>query len=98
MKKIILILLIAITVNAVAQTPAEKLAATVLNIWKDTVPIGSNTKWSYDMGVVLEGFKGLWMNTGNSDYFKAIQKKMDYFIKDDGTIKNYDKEDYNIDM
>ncbi|GAB2819577.1 hypothetical protein GCM10027043_20190 [Ferruginibacter profundus] len=81
-----------------AQTPGEKLAATVLNIWKDTVPIGSTTKWSYDMGVVLKGFEGLWQNTGNAEYFKAIQKKMDYFIKDDGTIKNYDKEDYNIDM
>ena len=69
MKKIILILLITVTVNAVAQTPGEKLAATVLNIWKDTVPIGSNTKWSYDMGVILEGFKGLWMNTGNADYW-----------------------------
>lgn len=98
MKKVILILLIAVSANAIAQTPGEKVAATVLNIWKDTVPIGSNTKWSYDMGVVLKGFEGLWLNTGNADYFKAIQKKMDYFIKDDGTIKNYEKDDYNIDM
>ena len=98
MKKIIVILLIAASANTFAQTPGEKLAATVLNIWKDTVPIGSNTKWSYDMGVVLKGFEGLWLNTGNADYFKAIQKKMDYFIKDDGSIKNYEKEDYNIDM
>ena len=74
MKKIIWILLIAGSKNAVAQTPGEKIAATVLNTWKDTVPIGSNTKWSYDMGVVLEGFKGLWMNTGNADYFKAISQ------------------------
>lgn len=98
MKKVILIFLIAVSANAIAQTPGEKVAATVLNIWKDTVPIGSNTKWSYDMGVVLKGFEGLWLNTGNADYFKAIQKKMDYFIKEDGTIKNYEKDDYNIDM
>ncbi len=98
MKKIIVILLIATSANAFAQTPGEKLAATVLNIWKDTVPIGSNTKWSYDMGVVLKGLEGLWLNTGNADYFKVIQKKMDYFIKDDGSIKNYEKDDYNIDM
>jgi unsaturated rhamnogalacturonyl hydrolase len=97
MKKIILILLIAVTANVFAQTPAEKIAATVLNIWKDTVPIGGTTKWSYDMGVVLKGFEGLWMNTGNADYFEAIQKKMDYFIKDDGSIKGYEKEEYNID-
>jgi unsaturated rhamnogalacturonyl hydrolase len=98
MKKIILIvLIITVAANTFAQTPAEKMAATVLNIWKDTVPIGSTTKWSYDMGVVLKGFEGLWMNTGNANYFTAIQKKMDYFVKDDGSIGGYEKEEYNID-
>jgi unsaturated rhamnogalacturonyl hydrolase len=97
MKKIILIVLIAVAANAFAQTPGKKLAATVMNIWKDTLPIGSQTKWSYDMGVVLKGFEGLWMNSGNADYFNAIQKKMDYFVKDDGSIKGYEKEEYNID-
>lgn len=97
MKKIILILSIAVAANTFAQSPAEKMAATVLNIWKDTLPIGSQTKWSYDMGVVLKGFEALWMNTGNANYFTAIQKKMDYFVKDDGTIKGYEKEEYNID-
>ncbi|MEY2917281.1 MAG: hypothetical protein RIS73_995 [Bacteroidota bacterium] len=97
MKKIILILLIAVSANGFAQTPGEKIAATVMNIWKDTVPIGSATKWSYDMGVVLKGFEGLWMNTGNAKYFFDIQKKMDFFVNDDGSIKGYEKEEYNID-
>ncbi len=97
MKKIILILLVLAALQSVAQTPGEKLAASVLNIWKDTLPIGGTTKWSYDMGVVLKGFEGLWMNTGDAAYFSAIQKKMDYFVKDDGSIKRYEKEEYNID-
>jgi unsaturated rhamnogalacturonyl hydrolase len=97
MKKIILILLVLAALQSVAQTPGEKLAQTVLNIWKDTIPIGGTTKWSYDMGVVLKGFEGLWMNTGDASYFSAIQKKMDYFVKDDGSIKGYEKEEYNID-
>ncbi len=97
MKKLILILLIAVAANTFAQTPGEKLAATVMNIWKDTVPIGSTTKWSYDMGVILKGFEGLWMNTGDVKYYNAILQKMDYFVKDDGSIKGYEKEEYNID-
>jgi len=97
MKKIIVILLVAVTATAFSQTPGEKLAATVMNTWKDTTPIGSNTKWSYDMGVVLKGFEGLWMNTGNSKYFFDIQKKIDFFVKDDGSIKGYEKEEYNLD-
>jgi unsaturated rhamnogalacturonyl hydrolase len=98
MKKIIVILLVAVSANAFSQTVEEKLAATVMNTWKDTLHIGGTGKWSYDMGVVLKGFEGLWLNTGNADYFKAIQKKMDYFVKDDGSIKGYEKEEYNIDQ
>ncbi len=97
MKKLILFLLLAVSVHAFSQTAGEKLAATVMNTWKDTVPIGGTTKWSYDMGVVLKGFEGLWMNTGKAEYFFDIQKKMDFFVKDDGSIKGYEKEEYNID-
>jgi unsaturated rhamnogalacturonyl hydrolase len=97
MKKIIVIVLLSVSATAFAQTPGEKLAATVMNTWKDTIPIGSTTKWSYDMGVVLKGFEGLWMNTGDVKYYNAILQKMDYFVKDDGSIKGYEKEEYNID-
>lgn len=97
MKKIFVIIFATAALNVTAQTPGEKLAATVMNIWKDTVPIGSTTKWSYDMGVVLKGFEGLWMNTGDVKYYNAILQKIDYFVKDDGSIKGYEKEEYNID-
>jgi unsaturated rhamnogalacturonyl hydrolase len=76
---------------------SQQVAATVLKIWPDTVPIGSQTKWSYDMGVVLKGFEGIWMNTGDISYFNSIQKKIDFFVKDDGSIKNYELDEYNLD-
>ena len=97
MKKIFVIMLLAVSMNGFAQTPGEKLAGTVMKIWNDTMPIGSTTKWSYDMGVVLKGFEGLWMNTGDVKYYNAILQKIDYFVKDDGSIKGYEKEEYNID-
>ena len=76
---------------------SQQVAATVLKIWPDTIPIGSQTKWSYDMGVVLKGFEGIWMNTGDISYFNSIQKKIDYFVKDDGSIRNYELDEYNLD-
>jgi unsaturated rhamnogalacturonyl hydrolase len=90
---------IVFTNNITAQEKplSQQVAATVLKIWPDTIPVGSQTKWSYDMGVVLKGFEGIWMNTGDVDYFNAIQKKIDFFVKDDGSIKNYELEEYNID-
>ena len=97
----IAIIAIAITCSnvIVAQEKplSQQVAETVLKIWPDTIPVGSQTKWSYDMGVVLKGFEGIWMNTGDVSYFNSIQKKIDFFVKDDGSIKNYELEEYNID-
>ena len=103
MKIISRITIIAIAVslsNAVVSQEkplSQQVAATVLKIWPDTIPIGSQTKWSYDMGVVLKGFEGIWMNTGDVSYFNSIQKKIDFFVKDDGSIKNYELDEYNLD-
>jgi len=103
MKIISRITIIAIAVslsNAIVSQEkplSQQVAATVLKIWPDTIPVGSQNKWSYDMGVVLKGFEGIWMNTGDVSYFNSIQKKMDFFVKDDGSIKNYELDEYNID-
>ena len=97
------IAIIAITISfsngIVAQEKplSQQVAETVLKIWPDTIPVGSQTKWSYDMGVVLKGFEAIWMNTGDVSYFNSIQKKMDFYVKDDGSIKNYELDEYNID-
>ncbi len=94
-----IITLIFFSVTAAAQEKplSQQVASTVLKIWPDTIPVGSQGKWSYDMGVVLKGFEGIWMNTGDVSYFNSIQKKIDFFVKDDGSIKNYELEEYNID-
>jgi unsaturated rhamnogalacturonyl hydrolase len=102
MKKFFTIILILLVFIANSQPYnrieySEKIAETAMNIWKDSTPIGSQAKWSYDMGVVLKGFEGIWMNTGNVKYFNAIQKKMDWFVQEDGSIKGYELDEYNID-
>jgi unsaturated rhamnogalacturonyl hydrolase len=106
MKKLIVIgcLLLAAIANAQrAGRPnynlyAENMASTVMNIWKDSFALdGKSAKWTYDMGVILKGFDGLWLNTGDAKYYNYIQQQMDFFVKDDGTIKTYKQDDYNID-
>lgn len=56
-----------------------------------------HTKWSYDYGVVLKGFLLLWKQTGEQKYFDFIKSNLDFFIGEDGSIKNYHKDEYNID-
>lgn len=58
---------------------------------------GYNGKWSYDYGVILKGFERLWKITGEEKYFVYIKENMDYFVQEDGSIRGYQLEEYNID-
>ena len=96
-KNLAIILLFCFFQTVGQQNLSERVAATVMNIWKDSLPIGGTTKWSYDMGVVLKGFEGIWLKTGDKKYFNAIQAKMDWFVQNDGSIKGYEADEFNID-
>ncbi|MFC0773616.1 DUF4350 domain-containing protein [Terrimonas alba] len=93
------VLFVCLATDLVAQQKAlsEQVAETVMNRWKDSFALGSQAKWSYDMGVILKGFEGIWRNTGDVKYYNYIQKQMDYFVQDDGSIKTYRPDEYNID-
>ncbi len=45
----------------------------------------------------MKGIAGVWLNTADGRYFRFIQQSIDRFIKDDGTIRTYELNDYNID-
>jgi len=100
MKIVIAILLIAsVTSLSAQQSPwSEKMAATVMTIWKDSLSTeGKPAKWTYDQGVILKGMEGLWYATGDGKYFNYIQKSMDFFVNDKGEIRGYKQDEYNID-
>lgn len=100
MKKLTLAIALFFSVLALqAQEPLSKqMGKTVMTIWKDSFSFnGYTAKWSYDMGVILKGFDAIWKNTGDVTYFNYIQKQMDVFVQNDGTIRGYKKEEYNID-
>jgi len=75
----------------------ESIAHTVMTTWKDSFSLGKQAKWAYDMGVILKGFEGIWRNTGDVKYYNYILRQMDFFVQDDGTIKTYRPDEYNID-
>ena len=85
--------------KVMAQEPfSQQMAQTVMNAWKDSFSLdGKPAKWAYDMGVILKGMEGIWQNTGNVKYFNYIQKQMDVFVMDNGTIRSYSQDEYNID-
>src|SRR5690606_30608913 len=79
---------------------SEQMAMTAMDkLFKDERFINEvkGPKWTYDIGVALEGLAEVWQNTGNSVYFNYIQNWMDKFVDDEGNIRNYKKEEFNID-
>lgn len=95
-------LLAAFMSPALAQKSAplsERMASTVMDIWKDSLAAEPDKplKWSYEQGVLLKGMEGVWLSTGDGKYFNYIQQGMDHFVAEDGTIRTYKPEDYNID-
>ena len=79
---------------------SEKMAITAMDsLYKDArfTDEERGPQWTYDMGVVLEGMVEVWRNTGDKTYFEYIQGWMDQFVDDNGHIRNYRPEEYNID-
>lgn len=83
-----------------AQPLSEQMADTAMRrIWVDerNQP-GIPPKWLYDFGVISNGLRPLWYATGDRKYFDHIKKGVDTFVNDDGTIRTYTAEEYNIDQ
>jgi len=85
--------------NSSAEDLSLEMAKTVMTMWPDSMSSepGKPVKWSYDHGVILEGFANIWKRTGEGKYFDYIQKNMDIFVQNDGNIGRYKLTDYNID-
>jgi unsaturated rhamnogalacturonyl hydrolase len=94
-----LVILLASATNAQDRSYATELANTAIRLWPDSFALkaGQPAKWSYDQGVILKGIEGLWNRTGEGRWFNYIQKSMDFYVQDDGRIRGYKTEEYNLD-
>jgi unsaturated rhamnogalacturonyl hydrolase len=58
----------------------------------------ANWTWHYEWGVVLKAFLDAWRWTGEYQWLGTAEQVADAMILADGTIRNYRREDYNLDM
>ena len=95
-----------VSLGSLAQPPksskhsyAADLATTAMKRWPDSFSMraGAPARWSYDQGVILKGIEGLWNATGDVKWFNYIQKQMDFYVQEDGSIRGYRPDEYNID-
>lgn len=102
MKAFLSIICLVFGFNVVAKAQhAEALSQTAMHLWADSFALedlSKPVKWSYDLGVILKGVEGVWMATGDVQYFNYIRKMMDFYVLNDGAaIKAYKQHEYNID-
>src|SRR5438067_2220531 len=96
---VLLMMITCVTASAQQQSYAQAMAMTAMKIWPDSFSSkqGQPAKWSYDQGVILKGIEGIWHATGEGKWFFYIQKQMDHFVNDEGSIKGYKPEEYTLD-
>ena len=102
MKKLLttfIVLLVLVQLGAAQQKPySQQMAQTAMNLWKDSFSMGGNpARWSYDQGVILKGIEGVWKLYNSDVYFNYIQHSMDHYVREDGSIKDYKRDEFNID-
>ena len=85
--------------NFAQQKPySQQMAQTAMHMWKDSFSLNNKpARWSYDQGVILKGIEGVWKLYGDAQYYTYIQHSMDYYVHEDGTIKDYKRDEFNID-
>ena len=58
----------------------------------------SSPKWTYPSAIVLDGAEILYAKTGKREYYNYISDFGEKLISEDGKIKTYELEKYNIDL
>ena len=58
----------------------------------------TDTAWTYEQGLMLEAFRQMGRFTGEQRYDAFIRKNLRHYVGEDGSIRSYRLEDYNLDM
>jgi len=79
---------------------AEKMAKSQMIRNGDSLAYDSATKsyWNYDKGTYLKGIEMVFNLTHKQEYVDYIKKTLDSFLSEDGSIKSYHIDEYNLDQ
>ncbi|MEN3325603.1 MAG: unsaturated rhamnogalacturonyl hydrolase [Acidobacteriota bacterium] len=92
----LLLIVLSPIANAQPKLLSEQAAATAMTaLWQNSG--GYPSRWTYDHGLVLKGIERVYLATGDKWYLDFVQRSMDHFVNDDGSIRTYKIDEYNID-
>ena len=78
---------------------STRMADSVMKRTPDPVWFDAREKprWEYTPGLVLKSVMHVAEKTGDERYWKYVEAYYDHFVKEDGSIEAYSKDEYNID-
>lgn len=91
----VVVLLVSAASAQTKPVSAQAAASAMTILWRDSA--GYPSKWTYDHGLVLKGIERVYAATNDKQYLDFIQRSIDHFVSDDGSIRTYKLDDYNID-
>ena len=56
-----------------------------------------SARWSYELGILLEGMDAAWYDTADGKYYQYIKSSIDPLLSPDGAIASYDPAAYSLD-
>lgn len=63
----------------------------------EKIRAGKENTWNYIDGCMIKALIELYEITGEQRYLTFADDYIDFFVQDDGTIKHYNPEEYNLD-
>jgi Predicted unsaturated glucuronyl hydrolase involved in regulation of bacterial surface properties, and related proteins len=105
MKRTVLFLLIPILLNCTGRKDAAtdpyyvRMADSEMKRNPESwmVDFSDKIKWNYTHGLEMQAMIRVWEKTGDEKYFNYAENYADTMVNEDGTIKTYSLERYNID-
>ncbi|MBI2416865.1 MAG: glycoside hydrolase family 88 protein [Ignavibacteriales bacterium] len=79
---------------------ALKLGQNFIALHPDTILYKEEAKsrrWNYEQGLMLGALHQLYKVYGKMEFLDYVKMNLDYYIQDDGEIKTYRVDEYNID-
>ncbi len=94
-----LLLILCFEVNAQEKPYSQQMVDSFIANHKDSILVGNNTttKWDYEQGLMLKAIEKVWNRTGDGKYFNYIQNDVNQYVGENGNIRTYKLEDFNID-
>lgn len=79
---------------------STRIAESFLQRYPEAIPYNAGSpqlRWNYEQGLMQEALRRVGEVTRNKKYYEYVKRNIDQYVMEDGSIKTYEYENFNID-